>query len=128
MFKKGVKTKTSNYRTITLLSIFSKIFEKLMQRRLQEFLETSEVLFCMQFWFRSGHSTEHALISLTESIKITIDNNRLGCGIFIDLQKAFDTINHEILLKKQEHYGIRDTALAWFESCLINRRQMVSIN
>ena len=128
IFKKGVKTKTSNYRPISLLSIFSKIFEKLMQRRLQEFLETSEVLFCMQFGFRSGHSTEHALISLTESIKTTLDNKRLGCGIFIDLQKAFDTVNHEILLKKLEHYGIRDTALAWFESYLTNRRQMVSIN
>ena len=112
IFKKGVRTKTSNYRPISLLSTFSKIFEKLMQTRLQKFLETCDVLFCMQFGFRSGHSTEHALISLTESIKTTLDNKRLGCGIFIDLQKAFDTVNHEILLNKLEHYGIRDTALA----------------
>ena len=128
IFKKGVRTKTSNYRPISLLSTFSKIFEKLMQTRLQKFLETCDVLFCMQFGFRSGHSTEHALISLTESIKTTLDNKRLGCGIFIDLQKAFDTVNHEILLNKLEHYGIRDTALAWFESYLTSRRQLVSIN
>ena len=128
IFKKGVMTKTSNYRPISLLSTFSKIFEKLMQTRLQKFLETCDVLFCMQFGFRSGHSTEHALISLTESIKTTLDNKRLGCGIFIDLQKAFDTVNHEILLNKLEHYGIRDTVLAWFESYLTNRRQLVSIN
>ena len=128
IFKKGLKTKTCNYRPISLLSIFSKIFEKLMQARLQKFLETCEVLFSMQFGFRSGHSTEHALVTLTESIKSTLDNNRLGCGIFIDLQKAFDTVNHGILLKKLEHYGIRDTALAWFESYLSNRKQLVSIN
>ncbi|MCP4484330.1 MAG: reverse transcriptase family protein [Flavobacteriaceae bacterium] len=128
IFKKGVRTKTSNYRPISLLSTFSKIFEKLMQTRLQKFLETCDVLFSMQFGFRSGHSTEHALISLTESIKTTLDNKRLGCGIFIDLQKAFDTVNHEILLNKLEHYGIRGTALAWFESYLTNRRQSVSIN
>ena len=99
-----------------------------MLERLQKFLETCEVLFCMQFGFRSGHSTDHALITLTESIKSPLDNNRLGCGIFMDLQKAFDTVNHEILLKKLEHYGIRGTALLWFESYLRNRKQMVSIN
>ena len=64
----------------------------------------------MQFGFRSGHSTDHALVSLTESIKSSLDNNRVGCGIFIDLQKAFDTVNHDILLKKLQHCGIRGTA------------------
>ena len=82
----------------------------------------------MQFGFRSGHSTEHALVTLTENIKSTLDNNKLDCGIFIDLQKAFDTVNHEILLKKLEHYGIRDTVLTWFKSYLCNCRQLVSIN
>ena len=70
-----------------------------MQTRLQKFLETYEVVFSMQFGFHSGHSTDQALVTLTENIKSTLDNNRLGCGIFIDLQKAFDTVNHEILLK-----------------------------
>ena len=99
IFKKGLKTKTCNYRPISLLSIFSKIVEKLMQTRHQKFLETYEVVFSMQFGFHSGHSTDQALVTLTENIKSTLDNNRLGCGIFIDLQKAFDTVNHEILLK-----------------------------
>ena len=72
----------------------------------------------MQFGFRTGHSTDNALVSLTETIKSSLDKNRYGCGIFIDLQKAFDTVNHEILLKKIKHYGIRGIALNWFHSYL----------
>ena len=122
IFKKGLLTSKSNYRPISLLSIFSKIFEKLMHKRLYGFLEVCEVLYGMQFGFRTGHSTDHALISLTETIKYTLDNQRFGCGIFIDLQKAFDTVNHDILIKKLEHYGIRGTALHWFQSYLSNRQ------
>ena len=128
IFKKGLATSKSNYRPISLLSVFSKLFEKLMHQRLSKFLEVCEVLFCMQFGFRTGHSTDHALISLTETIKSSLDKNRFGCGIFIDLQKAFDTVNHGILLKKLEHYGIRGTALSWFQSYLSNRKQLVSVN
>ncbi len=128
IFKKGLLTSKSNYRPISLLSIFSKIFETLMHKRLYGFLEVCEVLYGMQFGFRTGHSTDHALISLTETIKYTLDNQRFGCGIFIDLQKAFDTVNHYILIKKLEHYGIRGTALHWFQSYLSNRQQYVSIN
>ena len=128
IFKKGDSSKNSNYRPISLLSIFSKIIEKLMHQRLYNFLELHEILFQMQFGFRKGHSTDHALISLSERIKNTLDSNRVGCGIFIDLQKAFDTVNHNILLQKLNHYGIRGTALNWFESYLSGRLQYVSIN
>ena len=128
IFKKGDTSKNSNYRPISLLSIFSKIFEKLMHQRLYNFLELHDILFQMQFGFRNGHSTNHALISLSESIKCTLDSNRVGCGIFIDLQKAFDTVNHTILLQKLSHYGIRGTSLLWFQSYLTDRQQYVSIN
>ena len=128
IFKKGDASKNSNYRPISLLSIFSKIFEKLMHQRLYNFLEVHEILFQMQFGFRNGHSTDHALISLSERIKYTLDSNRVGCGIFIDLQKAFDTVNHTILLQKLSHYGIRGTSLLWFQSYLTGRQQYVSVN
>ena len=89
---------------------------------------TIAVLLNLQFGFRSGHSTDHALVSLTENIKSSLDNNRFGCGIFIDLQKAFDTVNHDILLRKLEHYGIRGNSLHWFKSYLKDRKQFVSVN
>ena len=128
ILEKGLTTKKSNYRPISLLSIFNKIFEKLMYQSLYKFLAAHELLFNLQFGFRSGHSTDHALVILTENIKSSLDSNRFGCGIFIDLQKAFDTVNHDILLRKLEHYGIRGNSLYWFKSYLKDRKQFVSVN
>ena len=128
LFKKGCPLTASNYRPISLLSVFSKVTEKIMYKRLYSFLENHEVLYNLQFGFRGSYSINHALVSLTEAIKNSLDNRKYGCGIFIDLQKAFDTVNHDILLKKLERYGIRGTALDWFKSYLTNRKQYVSVN
>ena len=126
-FKKEDKLDCNNYRPISLLPNISKIFEKLMHNRLSKFLEESKCLFSKQFGFRSKHSTTHALIDLTENIRKALDDKEFACGVFLDFQKAFDTVNHEILLKKLEHYGVRGHALKWFTSYLKGRKQYTTI-
>ena len=113
---------------MSLLSVFSKIFEKAMYHTIYSFHFKYKLINTNQFGFRSNHSAEHALISLIETIKKSLDNDEIVCGVFIDLQKAFDTVNHEILLGKLNHYGIRSKENNWFLSFLTNRKQYVSIN
>ena len=125
---KGNKLDYNNYRPISLLSNVNKIIEMLMHNRLSKFLSKYKCLYDLQFGFRKFHSTTHALMYLTESIRKALDKNYFACGIFIDLQKAFDTVDHEVLLYKLCHYGIRGVANKWFKSYLTNRKQFVSIN
>ena len=116
LHKKGDTDNPSNCRSMSLLSIFSEMFEKVMHKRFYNFFEVNEILHPLQFGFRKKHSTLHTLISMTERIKNTIDTGNYGCGIFIDLKKAVDTVNHGILLKKLEHYRVRGIPLQWSES------------
>ena len=125
---KGNNLVIENYRPISLLSNINKNFEKIMHKRLYGFFEKQGFFYEKQFGFRQEHSTTHALIDLTEDIRQAIDINKFSCGIFIDLQKAFDTVDHNILLRKLEHYGVRGISNNWFHSYLNNRKQYVSIS
>ena len=126
IFKKGSQLDVSNYRPISLLSIFNKILEKLVFNRMISFVNKKNILFDNQFGFRSKHSTTHAILSIVDKIQHAIEENTYSCGLFLDLTKAFDTVNHDILIQKLHHYGIRSTAKHWFVSYLTNRRQFVS--
>ena len=128
IYKKGSKLDRSNYRPISLLSNISKIFEKLMHTRLYSFLDSCKRLYKYQFGFRTKHSTTHTLINITEAIRKALDEKSFACGVFVDLQKAFDTVNHNILLAKLNYHGIRGSTLKWFSSYLSHRSQFVSIN
>ena len=128
IFKKDSKLDVSNYRPISLLSNISKIFEKIMHSRLNKFLDKFQCLYDLQFGFRCKHSTTHTLIDIVEKLRKALDDNMFACGVFIDLQKAFDTVNHDILLNKLKYYGVRGIPLKWFQSYLQNRSQFVTVN
>ena len=104
---KGSPLQCMNYRSNSLQSNINKIYEKLMYSRLYNFLNLHNCIYDLQFGFREKHTTNHALLSLAEIIRDALDNNNFACGIFIDLQKAFDTVDHSMLLNKLNHYGIR---------------------
>ena len=111
-----------------MLSKINKIPEKLIYNRLYNFLEKKELIFSLQFGFRQKYSTTHALIHLTDKIRHEIEKSNYVCGIFLGFQKPFDTVDHHILLKKLEYYGVRGISNKWFASYLSNRKQFVSIN
>ena len=127
VYKTGPCT-LNNYRPITVCSSFAKLLEKVVRDRLQNFLLENNILSKYQFGFRKKHSTTHATINLLEATLDGLDNKLKVGGVFLDVSKAFDCVDHDILLKKLEFYGIRDTALMWMESYLKNRKQYVEIN
>ena len=120
VFKKDSKLDYSNYRPISLLSNIEKILKKLMYKRLYTFLNNNNIIYNLQFGFRQQYSSSHVLINVTENIGKALDDGYIGCGVFVDLQKAFDTVDYQILLAKLNHYGICGVSNDWFKSYLSN--------
>lgn len=128
VFKSGDSFDPSNYRPISTLSVINKIFEKLLTVRLVNFLCANNVLYRYQYGFREGCGTGNAITELIDDLIFEIDKKNIVGGLFIDLKKAFDTINHEILLKKLDRYGVRGIANDLIRSYLSDRKQFVAIN
>lgn len=128
IFKKGNPTHMENYRPISLLPAFSKIFEKVVAKRLLHYFEENNVFFENQFGFRRGRNTTMAINEFVESIMKAVDGSQYTVGVFCDLSKAFDCVNHELLISKLRHCGVEDGALKWVVSYLTNQKQSVKIN
>lgn len=129
LFKKGDKTQLGNYRPISLLTAFSKVFEKVIFTQLQDFFNSNGLLSNNQYGFRKNHSTDFAACELVDRILQCFDTKRSQhfFSLFIDMSKAFDTLVHEILLRKLSHYGLSRHAVALIDSYLNDRTQFVKI-
>ena len=128
VFKKGDKRKPENYQPISLLSPISKVLEQLLQPRMIKFCEKNSIISGNQYGFRSKRSCIDAIVSITEFIRTEIDRKFLGQACIIDLQKAFDTLDHNILLEKMEKYGYRGPIHDMMKSYLSDRWQYVDMN
>ena len=128
VFKAGNENEVGNYRPISILPCFSKILERIMYNRLFKYLTTNEILYKKLFGFQEGHSTEHAIMQLIDNINNSFEKNHFTLGVFIDLSKAFDTVDHYILITILKQYGIQGNNIRWFESCLSSRKKHIAYN
>ena len=128
IFKGGDKTLPQNYRPISLISNISKIIERVLHKRIYDFLESLRLISKTQFGFRKGHSTEHAVIYFMDYVTKHLENGKHVIGLYLDTKKAFDSINHSILLAKMNSYGLRGNCLNLIKDYLSNRTQSVRVN
>lgn len=128
LYKAEDKSIFSNYRPVSILPAFSKILEKVFYNRLLKYLNKHDILCANQYGFRKGHSTSLALVDLYDKISEAIDKKEFAVGIFLDLSKAFDTVDHSILFAKLEWYGVRGIALNWIKNYFSDRKQFVQVD
>ena len=128
IYKGGNNCDAGNYRPISILTIFSKLLEKIFYNRLIQFVSSNSILNSNQFSFRTGKSTSSAIAHVTAVLTIKINNNKYTTFVLLDLKKAFNLVSHELLLTKFSHYGIRGLPLAWLKSFLSYRRQKTKVN
>ena len=123
IYKKEDPHLTDNYRPISLLPVISKVFEKAAFKQLYDYFNENKLLYKSQYGFRKKHSTELAGLEFNDKIINYLDEGKLPLAIFLDLSKAFDTIDHDILIHKLHFYGVAGNSLNWFKSYLTNRKQ-----
>ena len=128
IYKKGDKYDPTNYRPINLLSTINKIIEKVLYKRLYDYFEKNNIIYKYQFGFRHSYSTTMALIEITDQIREQLENKNITIGIYIDLTKAFDLVNHKILISKLQTYGIRGPAIELIKSYLSDRYQYTKVD
>ena len=128
IYKSGDKTECGNYRPISVISAVAKVFEKLVYRQLSEFLDNYQLLSTNQSGFRTHHSTETTLLCSSNQYLVNMDRGLINGVLFLDLKKAFDTVDHKILIAKLKTYGVQGHALQWFISYLSGRKQVCKIN
>jgi hypothetical protein len=128
ILKSGDSNDPLNYRIVSLINQFSKIFERIAFKRLNDFLEMNNFFSKNQFGFRKGISTAHCILSIINSISKSLNDNQLVLCVLLDIAKCFDSVNHSILLAKLNRYGIRGLANDWFRSYFSNRKQRVYVN
>ena len=128
LYKAGDAQKVSNYSPVSVLPVFSKVLEQLMYNPLLAHINANILLYKFQFGFRNKHSPNLAMIYLIDKISNALQNGDLVLGLFLDFSKAFDTVDHDILLDKLEFYGIRGCAQDRFKSYLTNRKRFVEFD
>ena len=126
IYKSGPKDDITNFRPVSLLPVISKLLEKLVKAQVSDYLEENDIWCQNQFGFRKKHNVIHPILQLISDVESK--KNLYSAAIFLDLKKAFDTVDHEILLRKLEYYGIKGTELNWFSSYLEDRSQFVEID
>ena len=128
MLKKRDKSDLNNFRPIPILPVISKIIERVLHNQIYAYLNQHNLLYNHQYSFIKQHSTELAALELIDRTIIALDNGETPINIFLDMSKAFDTLNHTILLNKLHYYGIRGVSLSLFRSYLQNRKQYTFVN
>ena len=127
IFKAEDNTNANNYRPISLLSNFNRIFKKVVFSRMESFIEQNDIISPAQYGFRKAHSNQNAILDIVRTIQENMGKRLFSCGVFIDLKRAFDTVDHKILLHKLDHYGFRGVINKWFSSYLEGRTQTTQI-